>query len=136
MTMETLPNGEDKARDSRGSEIGAANGEDYTDSTQSPDIYQGIDPSSIRLGSSGTVTQGSSPLTVSSPFGATISILGGIVTQLIERVESQLGEAVECVDWYERQRRQFQKELDNLRSLAESIKALQQPSVEQPEETE
>lgn len=44
-------------------------------------------------------------------------VTGGIIAQLIAQVEDQLGEAVECVQWYERSVEKYQRQLENLKQL-------------------
>ncbi len=36
---------------------------------------------------------------------------------MIAQVEDQLGEAVECVEWYQRSVEKYQRQLDNLKQL-------------------
>jgi len=52
------------------------------------------------------------------PWGiASNPVTGGIIAQLIAQVEDQLGEAVECVEWYQRSVEKYQRQLDNLKQL-------------------
>jgi hypothetical protein len=44
--------------------------------------------------------------------------VGGILAQLISDSETRLGEAIECIDWYERVRQRETARLASLRSLA------------------
>lgn len=45
------------------------------------------------------------------------SLGGGIIAQLILHLGDQLGEAVECVEWYQRSVEKYQRQLDNLKQL-------------------
>ncbi len=44
-------------------------------------------------------------------------ITGGILSQLIDQVKSQLAEAEECVEWYERKKTEYRGQLDRLEHL-------------------
>lgn len=61
-----------------------------------------------------------------------ITLAGGIISQLIEEVEDQLGgveyqlnNAQECIEWYERERSEYQQRLAKLQRRLESLKALE-----------
>ncbi len=48
-------------------------------------------------------------------------ITGGILSQLIAQTESQLAKARDCIDWYEREAKEFQDQLDNLKHLQQQL---------------
>lgn len=52
-----------------------------------------------------------------SDSSVTISLLGGILDQLIEDEEHQLVKTEECIKWYEDEKRDRLKKLENLRRL-------------------
>lgn len=52
-------------------------------------------------------------------------ITGGILSQLIQQTESQLAKARDCIDWYEREAKEFQDQLDNLKHLQQQLEQQQ-----------
>jgi hypothetical protein len=44
-------------------------------------------------------------------------VTGGILTQLIEQVEDQLGNDEACIEWYQREKDKHQRQLENLKQL-------------------
>lgn len=50
-------------------------------------------------------------------------IAGGIIAQLVKQAERRLGNAVACIDWYEREKAEALQELNELRQLATLVQA-------------
>lgn len=71
---------------------------------------------------SGTGSVGEQPGNFDSrTLGAvgTEAIVGGMLSQMIEEVESQLQNDQECIEWYEREKEKHLRKLENLRQLRE-----------------
>ncbi|MBW4523481.1 MAG: hypothetical protein KME16_28070 [Scytolyngbya sp. HA4215-MV1] len=49
-------------------------------------------------------------------------VTGGILAQLIEEVKDQLGDAEQCIEWYQREKERAEKKLETLEQLAELLK--------------
>lgn len=47
--------------------------------------------------------------------GAFTVVIGGIYSQLIQQAERRLGNAVACIEWYERERNEAMEELTQLK---------------------
>ncbi len=52
-----------------------------------------------------------------STGSALIALIGGMLSQLIGQVESQLAETDECIDWYVNQKNKLLSQLEGLRQL-------------------
>lgn len=89
-------------------------------STQ-PESKGGNQPTSTGAESVSRGTAG----TTRSPGIAGDPITGGILSQLIAQTESQLAKARDCIDWYEREAKEFQDQLDNLKHLQRQMEQQQ-----------
>ena len=49
--------------------------------------------------------------------GSGSTVTGGILDQLIAMQENRLSEVEDCIDWYEREKRETRGQLENLRKL-------------------
>lgn len=58
------------------------------------------------------------------------AVTGGIVAQLIRDAEDRLTKAKECIDWYEREKGEEEKRLEDLRSLQALAQELESESNE------
>lgn len=83
------------------------------------------------IGTDGNFNLGTSRTAWQGP-NISIPLAGGIISQLIEEVEDQLGgvdyqvnNAQECIEWYQREKTEYERRSEKLKARLESLKDLE-----------
>jgi hypothetical protein len=102
------------------------NAQEQTLSAWRTEIRESLCPADANSeGGSGESSSGAGNLSGRSfgedrPAKSTLKLFGGILAQLIQDAEVQLGKAQECVEWYQREVAELQTRLENLKRLQQT----------------